>query len=100
MTMTIAASVPEILHRCAEGVVPVNVDTGLAIKAHRQAPSANMLFTVILARQPTVEGMRRQLDYLVGLPIKAWEGVPDWEEHREGTLAAISRAIAWMSVCV
>lgn len=97
--MNIAASVPEILNRCAKGVVPVNVDIGLAISAHRQAPSANTLFTVILACQPTVANMQRQLDYLTGLPDTAWETVPEWEEHRVATLAALSRGIAWMSIC-
>lgn len=95
--MEIANTVPEVLDGCAAGFVPVNVAVDIAIEAHRQAPSANTLYAVILACQPTVADTRRQLDYLAGLPERAWEA---GEKHREATLAAIRRSIAWRSICV
>lgn len=97
--MEIASTVPEVLAGCAVGFVPVNVDLDLAIEAHRRHPSANTLYVVILARQPTMADSQRQLDYLVGLPDAAWHDVPHWEEHREVTIAAIRRSIAWRSIC-
>ena len=97
--MSIAATVPEILASCADGFVPVNVEVGMAIEAHRRHPSRNTLYVVIMARQPAVTDTQRQLDYLVGLPDKAWQEAPHWEEHREATLAAIRRSIAWRTVC-
>ncbi len=60
--MEIASTVSEILDLCAAGVVPVNVEVELAIKAHQQLPSANTLFAVVLARQPDVADAQRQLD--------------------------------------
>ena len=86
--MEIPTTVPEVVAVCAanHGMVPVNVEIGLATEAHRQWPCANSLYAVILARMPTVADTQRQLDYLTGLPDKAWEDVPHWEEHREATL--------------
>ena len=95
--MNIAKTVPEVLDGCTAGFVPVNVAVDVAIEAHRQTPSANTLYVVILARQPTVADTQRQLDYLAGLPDGAWEA---GEKHREATLAAIRRSIAWRSICV
>ena len=53
--MEIASTIPEVLDRCAAGFVPVNVEIGVAIEAHRQSPSANTLYAVVLACQPAVE---------------------------------------------
>ena len=94
--MEIPSTVPDVVAVCtaANGMVPVNVDIGIAIAAHEQWPCANTLYTVILARMPTVTDMQRQLDYLTGLPSKAWRDVPQWEAHREATVSAIRRGIA------
>ena len=97
--MSIAETVPEILASCADGFVPVNVDVGMAIEAHQRQPSRNTLYVVIMAREPTVADTQRQLDYLVGLPDKAWQEEPNWEQHREQTLAHLRRSIAWRSIC-
>ena len=98
--MEIPTTVPEVVALCATtGVVPVNVDIGLAIEAHQRCPCLNTLYAVILACMPTVADTQRQLDYLTELPDKAWEDVPHWEEHREATLDAIRRSIAWRTVC-
>ncbi len=97
--MNIAETVPEILDRCAVGVVPVNVEIGVAIEAHQQSPSANTLHVVVLACQPAVADAQWQLDYLTSLPDSAWEAVPDWESYRAATLDCIRRSIAWRSVC-
>ena len=98
--MKIAETVSEVLDGCAAGFVPVNVAVDIAIEAHQQAPSPNTLRVIVLARQPTVADTQRQLDYLAGLPEKAWEAAgQDWEDRREATLAAIRRSIAWRSIC-
>ncbi|MCA6102781.1 hypothetical protein [Bradyrhizobium australafricanum] len=97
--MKAAQTVPEIVQCCARGMVPVNVDVAAAISAHRHAQTANTLYAVILASQPAVTDCQRQLDYLVDLPDKAWRDVPDWEQHRERTMACLRRSIAWMSIC-
>ena len=94
--MNIPETVPEVLDGCAAGFVPVNVAIGIAIEAHRRAPSANTLYVVILACQPTVTDTQQQLDYRVGLPVRAWEA---GEKRQEATLAAIRRSIAWRSIC-
>lgn len=92
-------TVPGILASCAKGFVPVNVEIGLAIEAHRRHPSRNTLYAVIMARQPAVTDTQRQLDYLVGLPDTAWQEEPNWEQHRDETLAHLRRSIAWRSIC-
>ena len=99
--MEIPTTVPDVVAVCAanHGMVPVNVDLGIAIEAHRQLPCANTLYAVILACMPAASDMQQQLDYLTGLPDKAWEDVPRWEEHREATIAAIRRSIAWRTIC-
>jgi hypothetical protein len=93
--MNIPEAVFEVLDGCAAGFVPVNVAVDIAIEAHRQAPSANTLYVVILACQPTVTDTQQQLDYLAGLPDRAWEA---GGKHQEATLAAIRRSIAWRSI--
>ena len=93
-------TVPEILASCATGFVPVNVDVGLAIEAHQRHPSRNTLYAVIMANNPAVADTQGQLDYLAGLPDKAWREDQNWEQHREQTLAYLRRIIAWQSICV
>jgi len=99
--MEIAKTVSEVLAGCAAGFVPVNVAVDVAIEAHQRGPSANTLYVVILACEPTVADTQRQLDYLAGLPDRAWVAAgQDWEARRAETLAGIRRSIAWRSICV
>ena len=98
--MEIADTIPEILKRVAAGGVPVNVDVDLAIKAHQQLPCEYTLYVVVLACRPTLAEEQRQLDYLISLPDKAWEAVPNWQVYQPEVLAVIRRSIAWRSVCV
>lgn len=97
-----------ILKACS-AFVPVNTVLDAAIEAHRTAlacsivedePSLQLagfaLRAVILARTSTREEHQRQFDYLAGLPERAWEDVGT--EHRDATLVAIARSIAWFQL--
>ena len=97
-----ADSLPGIVALCAAGTVPVGVNMGLAIKAHQQSPDPFTLRAVILAYTPEIVDQQRQLDYLTALPEAAWDANAGWSasEVRDETLTAISRSIAWRSVCV
>lgn len=81
--------------------MPVNVNVGVAIDAHRQAlkdlrepRTTYALRAVILAAVPTSDDIKRQLDYLTDLPDIVWAsyGGPD---IREATLRAITRSLQW-----
>ena len=98
--MEIADTIPEILKRVAAGSVPVNVAVDLAIQAHQQQPCEYTLYVVALACRPTIADEQRQLDYLAGLPDRAWQAVPNWLTYQTEVLACIRRSIAWRSICV
>lgn len=98
----------DILSVCST-YVPVNTTLDAALDAHRTAlarldiegqASRQLaefaLRAVILARIPAREDRQRQFEYLAGLPELAWEIVGT--EHREATLAAVSRSIAWFQL--
>lgn len=89
--------VGDLLYRC-NFCVPVNCRVETAIDAHRQSMkdgteprTGYALRAVVMAMTPTLDDARRQLDYLTDLPEKAWPSI----EHREETLRAMARNIAW-----
>ena len=94
----------EILAMC-RFAIPVNTDIEQAIKAHGMSLATEdrqlqqfTLRAVILAALPTLNDMRRQVDYLTALPLEVWNpwaGVSR-ESIRENTLAGIARNITVM----
>ena len=87
--MSTAETVEEVLRLCVGGYVPANLDIGLAIAAHQRSPSASTLHAVVLARMPTVDEARRQLDYLAALPDAAWPDVSGGERYQQAVLAMV-----------
>jgi hypothetical protein len=94
-----------VLAMCATAV-PVNARVDVAIEAHRiafarfvvvgeeeKALAMYTLRAIILARTPTAQDYRDQLDYLSGLPETAWEEQPGYTapQVRHDTLSAIKR---------
>ena len=92
--MSTAKPIDEVLSQCTRGYVPVNLDIGLAIAAHQQSPSASTLQAVVLARMPTIEDMRRQLDYLTALPDAEWPDPLGGEEYRYAVLSMVRSNIS------
>jgi hypothetical protein len=96
--MTSIASTVEQVHRvCTAGAVPVNVALPVAIEAHQLWPTVMTLRTIIMARVSGPTEDRQKLDCLADLPEAAWG---DLVHHRERTLNALRRSIAWNSICI
>ena len=80
--MEIAKTVAEVVDGCASASISPST---LPLRRTGR-PSANTLYAVILACQPTVADTRRQLDYLAGLPDRTWEaGAPGGDVGRDPT---------------
>lgn len=119
MSITIAKTVPNgemdsftILRICWRGGVPANTNIEAAIEAHglafrqfleamdesKRPIAACALRTVWLSALHTREQAQRQIDYLSGLPMMAWDRVmnltDDPKALRESVLAMCARCIA------
>ena len=97
--MKIAETVFEALAAVATGFVPVQVDVEIAISVYQQVPCAYALYMIGFACTPSVTDSQRQLDFLSALPDRAWEEVRYCKSIERQPWLAISRSIAWRSVC-
>ncbi|MGB3271825.1 MAG: hypothetical protein WBA66_02855 [Xanthobacteraceae bacterium] len=107
--------VDAILNDCMAGTIPVNTDVEVAIEAHQvaierwrknrddsdQSLAWLTLRAITLASTPTMESVRRQIDYLTALPMDAWECTHVEREcsaadYREQMLDCIARDLATM----
>ncbi|MET4364294.1 hypothetical protein ABIB06_004893 [Bradyrhizobium sp. LB8.2] len=81
--------------------VPVNWPLDEAIEFHRVADGQHQewfaLQTILFAATPTVDDLRRQLNYVSVLPLAvwAWPG-RDAETTRETWLRGITRCLTWI----
>lgn len=107
------ATAAEVLRSCGRSIVPVNLPLDVAIDAHCRASREygqrseepgrtivrSALQSILFARTPAADDLRRQLAYLVELPLEAWAWPgQNAEETREDWLRGISRCLTWMSV--
>ena len=102
------ATKAEVLNSCSRSIIPVNLPLDVAIDAHQaasglygnrdEAPGRTVvrsaLQSILFARTPSSDDLRRQLDYLLQLPIEAWAWPgQNAEEMREDWLRGITRCL-------